>query len=109
MKYISAILVMSFSTLAFANQVVCLESGQTAMFLTAEYQESKDPKTPHKVEISAYAPDGTVTKETIEGREPELGIMNATDEEGQSLVLITSMIPDNNKLNVRILVCHKNQ
>lgn len=111
MKGLSAFIVLFFSVTTWAQPgtLVCLESGQTAMFMTVDYQESKDPLKPNTAEISEYAPDGSVTKETIEGREPELGAMTAIDSDGNEITIITSMVPEGLGLKVRVLVCHKNQ
>ncbi len=111
MKFLGLLLGTLLSTTVFAgtDTYMCLESGQKAMFITATFQESKDFSKPNTAEITEYAPDGSSKVTKLQGKEPELGFMHATDEEGNKLVIITSMIPSiTSGLDIRVLVCSQN-
>ncbi|MCO5114490.1 MAG: hypothetical protein M9899_09990 [Bdellovibrionaceae bacterium] len=112
MKFLGLVLGTLLSTTVFAagtDVYMCLESGQKAMLITATFQESKDFNTPNTAEITEYAPDESFKVTKLQGKEPELGFLHATDEDGHKLVIITSMIPSmTTGLDIRVLVCSPN-
>lgn len=111
MTFIFSFAILLLSPMAWAQSsptaYVCLESGQTAMYLVAVAEKGQGTHIPNKVELTEYAPDGTTKVTKLEGFDPDLDLSSATDEEGTELLIITSISPTPSSINVRVLVCFK--
>ena len=98
---VSFLLSFSFSAHS-AEQVLCMESGQNSAFIMAEL-------TKGEVTLKHMNIDGSIKlEEKLKGSDPELSVMNATDEEGNSIIIINSITGDDKKgIKSRVLVCSK--
>ncbi|HRO68437.1 MAG TPA: hypothetical protein PL182_12780 [Pseudobdellovibrionaceae bacterium] len=104
---------MSLILLFAANSVfasvettlMCMESGQTAPVILAKYRQAATPSEPSAVVITKYFADETTESEVLKGVPPDLSFTPVKTNEGEKLLLITSIKNSAQGVSVRVLSC----
>jgi|FLYM01.1.fsa_nt_gi hypothetical protein len=91
---------------AATKKVMCMESGQDAVVIEADYLKGRSEAEASSVTITEHRGDGRAEKTVIKGVSPELNITEGRTNDGLPVVIIQSMIPsDKDTLEMRVLFC----
>jgi hypothetical protein len=105
----SLLLLQSMSAFAYTkSEMLCMESKQTSAFIKIELYEATSDQENTFAMKTEYMFDGTVISEVkLEGEEPDFGIIKATTDEGEEIVIISQMIDNENGFQHNQYVCSK--
>jgi hypothetical protein len=103
------LLLQSLSAFAYTkSKMLCMESKQTSAYIKIELYEATNDQEKTFAMKTEHDYDGAVISAVkMEGSEPHFGIINATTDEGEKLVIVSQMIDDENGFQHNQYVCSK--